>query len=163
MEKPIYFLEELKNNRDLKVMFISHNSYWADLIKFANKYPHFKLDAYGESGFYYHEQNLKNYDLFFHYSSGYYNQDDLLYLEEKAFRISNDENKRVSIGYSYMIPMNERKYENISEEMKIVSFKDSIRIEETIPIERYNSSPLILVNQLLLTADELDNQKVKKL
>lgn len=163
MEKVPYLLEQLEKERNLKIMFISHNAYWSDLSKFANRYPNFKINTYGECVFNDWKKDLDNYDMLFYYSSGFYNQNDLSDLEEMAFRISNDENKRVSIGYSYMIPENERKVENISEEMKIVSFKDSIQIDETIPIERYNLSPLILASALLLTADELDNQKVKKL
>lgn len=163
MEKTPYLLDQLAKGRNLKIMFISHNAYWSDLSKFANRYPNFKINPYGEYGFNYWKKDLDNYDIFFHYSSQIYNQNNLSDLEGMALRISNVENKRVSIGYSYMIPMNERKDENISEEMKVVSFRDSIQIDETIPIENYNSSPLLLASELLLTADELDNQKVKKL
>ena len=73
MEKTIYFLEELEKGRDLKVMFISHNAYWSDLRKFANRYPNFKIETHGECGLYHCKQNLDNYDIVFYYSSGFYN------------------------------------------------------------------------------------------
>lgn len=163
MKNENYLVNELDKGRNIKIMFVSHNAYWSNLTIINNRYKNCKVDISGECTFFGWNRQLDNYDLIFFYSSSFFDEEDLKKLEQIASKISEEENKRVTVGYSYIIPIDKRKVENMSEEIKIVSFKNSIKNEEDIPIDRYSSTPLILAELLLKTADELDNQKTKKM
>ncbi len=158
-----YLVNELEKGRKLNIMFISHNAYWFNLQQLEKRYENCKVDISGCCAFKtWNKDKGENSDLIFYYSSGYFDRDDLDYLEQKASTISKRENKRVSLGYSYIIPIEERTDENISEEMKIISYKEDIRDEITVNIDSL-SNPLSLAEIILQTCDELDNQKTKKI
>lgn len=157
MENAEYLINELKSGRNIKVLFISHNAYWSKLTKFEHYYKNWKVDIAGETGFFGWNRTINDYDIIYDNSSYKFSKEDLNKLEEIAAIISKKENKRVSILYSYI----SEKDNGITNEMRIVSLKDSIKHEETIPFNRYYTSILELTGLLLKTADELDNQKIK--
>lgn len=109
-----------------------------------------------------YKERLKNdYDLILFYSSEGYKANELLYLKNIAHQISNDNSKRVTIGYSYILPKDKRIYENIPEEIKLISFKDSSELEEiTYGIEYFNI--LDLTTLALTKHNELENTKTLK-
>lgn len=79
-------------------------------------------------------------------------------MKEIALKISECKNKRVSIGYSYVSPMENRKEKDIFDEIKIVSFKDFIEYEETIDGCLF-VTPSDLIDKVLKTHDELEQRK----
>lgn len=64
---------------------------------------------------------IENSDLIIFYSSEFYNEKDLDELKNIAFRISNDKNKIVSIGYLYCIPVEQRPHVSVSEQIEIIN------------------------------------------
>lgn len=76
-------------------------------------------------------------------------------------KISAENNKRVTIGYVYFIPREERINPNIVSELKIISLKNDAEYEETISIEEsYNL--ISLADIIVEKHNELENQKVLK-
>ena len=101
----------------------------------------------------------KDYDLILFYSSEEYNADELLKLKNIAFEKSNDNDSRVSIGYSYILPESERIFSDIKEQIRLVSFKDCVENNEiTYGVEYFNT--LDLINMTLNFHNELENSKV---
>ena len=109
----------------------------------------------------YKERLNNDYDLILFYSSEGYQENELLYLKNLAYQISNDKEKRGTIGYSYILPKDKRIYENIPEEIKLINFKDSSELEEiTYGIEYFNTLDLAIL--ALTKLNELENAKTLK-
>lgn len=161
MKSKNYLFEELDKGRSLSVLLLSHNAYWPDLQRIEPHYKNFNLTFTGGSILYLEmtRRPIKyDFDLILFFGNSFYEEKELLKLKEIAFDISEKEDKRVTIGYSYIIPKEERQYKEISEEVKLVSFKDSKEIEETTyGIEYFN--PQCLAQMTLVTHDNLDKQK----
>lgn len=158
-----YLINELENERKLNIMFISHNAYWYNLQQLEKKYENCQVDISGCCAFKsWNKDKGENSDLIFYYSDGYFDENDLEYLEQKISRISQNENKRVSLGYSYLIPYGERIDENISEKMIIVSYCDNIRDEIIVDIDSL-LPPLSIAGVILKTSDDLNKQKIKRI
>ena len=164
MKRYEYLTMQLDNGNILKVLLLSHNAYWTELQGLSDYYKNLELKVNGESTTYlemYKNQLEIDYDLILFYSSEQYQEDELLYLKELAFQISNDNNKRVTIGYSYILPKDKRICEDILEEIKLISFKDYIEHEETTyGIEYFNT--LDLATLALNEHNELENVKTLK-
>ena len=67
----------------------------------------------------------------------------------------------MSIGYSYVVPIEERKHIDISEGIKFISFSNGEEYEETC-FDTELFTIIDLVNLVVKSHDELDKQKVKK-
>ena len=164
MKRYEYLKKQLDNENNLKVLLLSHNAFWTELQKLSHYYKNFELTVNGGSTLYlemYKERLNNDYDLILFYSSEGYQENELLYLKNLAYQISNDNNKRVTIGYSYILPKDKRIYENIPEEIKLISFKDSSELEEiTYGIEYFNT--LDLTTLALTKHKELENTKTLK-
>lgn len=111
--------------------------------------------------------NHRNYvlddcDLMAFYSSAPYELQKIEDILNIAFKISNEKQKRVSVGYSYVLPLAERKCENISEEIRIVSFHDCVVYDETTDAIQY-FTPENLIEMVAVIHDELEHQDGKKL
>ena len=157
-----YLITKLENGNSLNIVVLSHNSYWPEIQKLGNHFKNCNVMCFGNSTFYIkladikRQNEIENCDLIIFYSSEFYNEEELIELKNIAFKISNDKNKRVSIGYSYLIPMEQRPYDNISGQIEISSFKNS-----TETIEKMHSMPYFtaydLVELTLATTDRYDN------
>lgn len=158
-----YLINQLNEERNLNIVLLSHNSHWPELQIPTSHFNNCKVSVFGSSTSYMTLKNntLKNADLIIYYSNEYYSEHELNTLKNIAFEISNNENKRVSIGYSYFIPHEQRKYENISQQIKIISFKDNEEYNEETYLEEYFSTK-DLTELTLATADYLDIEKQKK-
>jgi hypothetical protein len=82
-------------------------------------------------------REITDCDLIIYFSFDHYNEEDLDYLKEIAFNVSNCNNKRVSIGYSYGVDMSERVHKDYADKIKLVSFYNG---EETC-LDTYFPSP----------------------
>lgn len=153
-----YLIEQLENkDKNLKILFMSHNAYWSYLQNIDMDYENCIADVIGRGTAYIGLCNveLKDYDLIIYYSSTFYEEDELEEMKKIAMQISKNANKRVTIGYSYIIPIEERKDKQIPDEIKIVSIKESNEHEENI-----ETSPLFdkvdLINMTLMKNNELE-------
>lgn len=160
-KKENYLLNQLeKGDRNFKILFMSHNTYWAYLQELDMVYDNCSADVFGRGTAYIrHRENLNSadYDFIFYYSSTFYEDDELEEMKKIAFRIAENKNKRVSIGYSYVIPMEDRKDKDVFKEIKIVSFKDSIEYEETREGFQYFTHS-DLIDMVLITHDKLEQK-----
>lgn len=166
MEKNMddHLISTLKEGRNLNISLLSHNAYWPEIQKLNNHFKNCNVMVFGGSTTYIKLANekrhneIKNSDLFILYSSEFYNEEELAELKDIAFTIANDKEKRVSIGYLYQIPVEQRPHQSISEQIKIVSFKnDEEIIEETYPTPYF--TPYDLINLTLTTTDNYDTDK----
>lgn len=157
LENIEYLINELNSDRNLKILFISHNAYWSELEKYEKKYKNYSVDVAGETGFFAWKHELNDYDIIYYNSSYKFDKKHLKKLELIASSISKTSNKRVSILYTYIC----RENNEISDEMKIISFRDLNKDEHTSKFNRYYTSPQELTGLVLKTHDELNNQKIK--
>ena len=79
-----------------------------------------------------------------------------------AAKISDEKEKRVSIGYSYLVPFEQRIDEEISEEIEIISFKNGDETIEKVQPTEY-STVYDLIEVTLFKADSYENNKQYKL
>lgn len=167
MEKTTsYLIRKLEEGKNLDIIILSHNACWPEIQNLDNHFENCNVMFFGETTSdlkLANNQQIENCDLIILYSSETYNEAELIDLKNIAYKISNDKNKRVSIGYSYYIPVEQRPYENISKQIKIVSFKNAEEvIEDTYPTPYFTAYDLIELT--LATADNYDigSTKVKK-
>ncbi len=161
-----YLQDELNNGRKIKTLLMSHNAFWTPVIILRDKYENYHVDIHGGNLSYLNNLSTtdKEYDFIILFSSDYYDDETYLKLKTMAKSISKKENKRVSIGYSYMIPFEQRKKKELSEQIKIISIKNDVETEEAI----YPPIPQLftiteLIEMTLISHDTLENQHVKKL
>lgn len=156
-------INRLENNIPTNISLFSHNSVWPYLQVYEDHYKNCTIDVYGESITYIGIQKKKpvESDIILFFSSKQFEEDELNRLKELAFSISEDKQKRVSIGYSYIVPKSEREDESIADQVKLVSFKNSIEDEETT--WGVNSFHIIdLLDMTLSKHNELENQMIIK-
>ncbi|MDE5587008.1 MAG: hypothetical protein K2I72_01395 [Bacilli bacterium] len=158
-----HIINELKSGRKINVIFMSHNSYWPELKELEGQYENCHV-VLCEDGLFYLKgkktEDIENCDLVLFYSSHFYSEKNLNGIKEIVSRISQSQNKRVSFGYSYVIPKYERVDPFTSNEVQLVSFKDGIEYDETAYGFPYFDA-LNLAEMTLVTHDELEKQKIK--
>ena len=161
-----YIVHRLRDGKNVKIVFMSHNAYWTQLLKLDDIYENCSVDVFGGGTEYIRTSCLSNHvlddcDFIILYSLDFYSSDELDYMKQIASKISSEKNKRVSIGYSYVIPIEQRTNRNICDEIKLVSIKDGNEYETTNYAPTYFNSPMQLVNMVVKTHDDLEMQKQK--
>lgn len=102
---------------------------------------------------------IQNHDFIILYGDDEYRNYEFNEMKELAKKISNENNKRVSIGYSYFIPL-EKRINGLSEEVKFASYKDNDEYEEILlPSELNDANDL--ASLIIQNNDILESQKVK--
>lgn len=101
---------------------------------------------------------LKDCDFIILDGSDLYNDCEFYEIKRMAMKMSEENNKRVSMGYVYSLPYDKRQDPNMSSEIKIASFKNNSENEETIPVSSYDL--LTLADIIVKTHNELDSLKV---
>lgn len=163
-----YLMNRLEDGNCLNIVLLSHNAYWPEIQKLDHHFENCNVVVFGSSTSYIRiadnqkREKIENSDLIIFYSSGFYNEKGLTELKDIAFRISNNKNKRVSIGYLYCIPVEQRLDENISGKIKIVSFKNGEEVTEEVYPTPYFSA-YDLAELTLAMADSYDSVKQRKL
>lgn len=161
MKNENYIVNELEKGRNLKILFISHNAYGFDLQQL-EKFENCKIEISSCYAFKtLRKDKVEDFDLIFYYSSDYFDVDDLKYLDDKISKISQREQKRVTLGYTYRIPSEEMIDKDLSEKMKIISYNNDVKDEITTNIDAY-TNPLNLAEMILRVSDEFDEIKAKK-
>lgn len=156
-------INRLEDNVPTNIALFSHNSVWPYLQVYEDHYKNCTIDVYGESVTYIGIQKKKpvESDIILFFSSKQFEDDELNKLKEIAFSISEDKQKRVSIGYSYIVPKSEREDDSIADQVRLISFKNSIEDEETT--WGINSFHIIdLLEMTLSRHNELENQMTIK-
>lgn len=163
-----YLINRLKDGNHLNIVLLSHNAYWPEVQKLDHHFENCNVVVFGSSTSYIKiadsqkRKKMENSDLIIFYSSGFYNEKGLAELKDIASRISSKKNKRVSIGYLYCIPFEQRSDENISGKIKIVSFKNGEEVtEEAYPTPYFSTYDLAELT--LAMADSYDSVKGRKL
>ena len=157
------FINRLENDIPTNIALFSHNSVWPYLQVYEDHYKNCTIDVYGEGVAYIGIQKKKpvESDIILFFSSKQFEDDELNKLKEIAFSISEDKQKRVSIGYSYIVPKSEREDDSIADQVRLISFKNSIEDEETT--WGINSFHIIdLLEMTLSRHNELENQMTIK-
>lgn len=150
-----YLINNLSDGRKLNVTLISHNAIWTQLKRLSRRYENFEVNVFGhvenlemrgDSDY----RNIEESDLIIFYSSDNYSEYDLNYLKNVAVDISNNCNKRVTIGYSSFIDKRQH--------IDIISTKDektndfSVVSDEFWKVDR-------LASETLFTHDEFELKK----
>ena len=97
-----YLLNELQEGRELKIVYLSHNSYWYQLLRYKDHFENCDVKAFGDGLFYLKtdKREIDDCDIIVYYSSNFFDEESYNGLKEFALNISNKNNKRVTIGYS---------------------------------------------------------------
>lgn len=156
-----HLIKRLEEGKDTKVMLMTHNAYWWQLEKFKRKYNNFEVCVFGSSIAYAKRRKddiPKDCDFIILDGGDLYRDDEFRETKKMAMKMSEENNKRVSMGYVYFLPIDKRPDSNICSEIKIVSFKNGETDGETIPISSYDL--LTLADRIVKTHNELENQIV---
>lgn len=156
-----YLINELKSGRTINIALLSHNAYWPKIKKLDNHFENCNVAVTGGSTAYIDDKTLnefENSDLIIFHSSKYYDEEELKDLENIAIEISRNKSKRVTIGYSYFTSVEQLTNEYLSEQVKIVSFKDEKEIIEEATLEN-SITAYELIELTLLTADNFEDSK----
>lgn len=132
------FIERLNQGIDTRLMLMVHNAYWNKFQKLDRIYNNFHVYIFGNGiGYVIRRKEAipKDCDFILLDCSNFFSKVDLDITKLIGQKISEENNKRVTIGYVYSIPTEERIDPNISNELKIISFKNNIEDETTISIE----------------------------
>ncbi len=159
-----HFIRRLEKGVNTKVMLMAHNAYWSQFSILERKYENFQAYIFGSGTAYIRwrkEDIPKDCDFILLDGSDYFSADEMNKTKKIARKISEENSKRVTIGYVYFVPTEERTYSNISSEIKIISLKNNVEYEETISIEEsYNL--ISLADIVVEKHTELETQKVLK-
>lgn len=150
-------ISELENGRKLNVLLVSEEKYFMNLIGLHKIYPNLnievleKIDNYSKI-----IGEIDNIDIIINYHSKKENLADSNSLEELALKYSLDNNKRVTIGYSYIDPYNEG-LDNII----LTSYKEKVSEIKQFEIDN-DYTPYDLLQITLNEHDELEKVKTLK-
>jgi len=164
--KESYLKNVLESKRELRVLSMANENYAYILYMLSRRYQNLNIDVIkGETSALKVRENtglplLDNPNLIILYSSFIEDEEKLEILTDRAKEISRDTGKRVTIGYAYIIPWEDRPNTNAIHEVRIVSIKDGDTLYEygeVIPTEPY-FGPYDLLDMTLQVHDELNNQ-----
>ena len=156
------FIKRLEEGIDTSVMLMAHNAYWSQFIKLERKYDNFHAYIFGRGTAYtlWRKEDIpKNCDFILLDSSDYFSKDEMNKTLKIAKKISEENHKRVTIGYIYFIPIEERTDPNIYSKIKIISLKNGVEDEETISIEE-GDNLIFLASIVVEKHTALENQIV---
>lgn len=158
------FMKELEKGRNIHICFMSHNAYWGPLWSINQNSRNCQIDTFDEStsDLPVCRKTNNDYDLILLFSSSFYREDELSHLKKMANEISKMQNKRVTVGYSHVIPMEKRVHLGVSGEIKIISVKEDNVYQETIPTMDNYFTQIDFLNRMEAKHDELESIQVKK-
>lgn len=158
------FIRRLKSGINTNLMLMAHNAYWSQFIILERKYNNFYVNIFGSGTAYARLRKKdipKDCDFILLDSSSYFSEDEINEIKKIGQKISEENDKRVTIGYVYFIPEEKRVNPNVCSEIKIISLKNNIVDEETISIET-NHNLIFLTGIIVERHTELENQKILK-
>lgn len=124
------FIQRLENGTETKMLLLSHNASWTRLQMLERRYENFELEVFGQGTTYINMRLRKkgyilpDVDFIVFYSSSYYDPDELEYLKKLAKQYSIDGQKRVTVGYSFVVPEEKRSSKDITDAIVMSSIKN---------------------------------------
>ncbi len=159
-----YFINYLNEGNSIKTCFMVHNAYWPSLEKLNNHFNNCQIDTFGSSPAYLNSIKSdadSDYDLLILSSNGSYSDYDIQRLKNMAKEISKKKDKRVTIGYKYFIPKEDRENKTHTEELEIISFKSGNNdYKETILIMNKPFSIIDFLNYTTAKHNEMATNKI---
>ncbi|MCH5166786.1 MAG: hypothetical protein J1F35_02730 [Erysipelotrichales bacterium] len=156
------FIKRLKDGIETTLMLMCHNAYWYQLERYKKISSNYKLAVFG-SGTYYVRMRKNDIPLDCDFiildSSEEYREAEYLEVKRFAKELSSGSNKRVTSGYIYFIPKDERENFDVSHKFVIASYKNDIESEKVIPITS-GYDMLDLADLLVAEHNKLENQKI---
>lgn len=154
------FVQRLKEGIDTKMLLISHNTEWINLLIYENRFENFELQPFGsisnierhlmQTGY-----TLPDVDFIIYYSSNFFDEGEFAYLKRMAQKYSTDGQKRVTVGYSFCIPKKERKSKDITDAIEIYSIKDGVESEASL-----DAPPALYFSSLTLAGGVTEFHKI---
>lgn len=166
LENEKYLISKLDSGEELKFVVLSHNAYWSSLQALREYYKNLKFRLFG--GSYYDLEMFKvmpnelgDYDYILFFSSLGYDENEILNLKKLANEISTNEDKRVTIGYSYTMESNKR-HEDVMDEVLLCSIKNGQVYEDIQPCSSMYSWNIRDLAGVTLKFHELSNTMKNK-
>lgn len=158
-----HFIERLENGISTSLMLVAHNAYWSQFKMLERRYGNFHVYIFGSgtSTRRRKEDIPKDCDFILLNGPDYFFEEEMDEIKKIGQKISEENNKRVTIGYVYSISREERVDSNVYREIKIISLKNNVEDEETISIEE-NYNLIFIAGMIAGKHTELENQKVLK-
>ena len=156
-----YFINRLEEGKYTSLMLMAHNAYWCQLERFQKLFSNFKLSIFGSGTSYARMRKNdipKDADFILLDTGDFYSEYEYFFAKDLAKNISNKKNKRVTFGYLYVIPEEDRIDKGMSCEFKITSIKNNDIDEENISIASHGGL-LELADMIVKTHECLENQK----
>lgn len=154
-----YFIKRLESGACTKVMLMSHNAYWYQLKKYESRYSNYDISVFG-SGMAYarlREHDIpSDCDFIILDGSEYYSEEEYIEAKKLAIKMSEDNNKRVTLAYVYIIPPHERKDSKVSSELITFSVNNGNINESVTPLTDYDLLTLVDIAEEMRS--ELDSQ-----
>lgn len=152
----------------MKALYISHRAYWYYLSTLEKKYDGLEIDyieyTISDTTTTTELKNFNDYDYIIYFSTNYVEDNIRRLLTSLATKTSSKKDKRVTVGYSYILPENKRINQDIFCEVELISVKNNLKTNRIIkedPVKpKFN--PLDLTKMVINEHNELENQKVKK-
>jgi len=162
-----YLKSVLDTKRNLNVISMSQDAYFYQVQMLAHRYDNIKIDIFGgKTSYIKNRENmghptLDNPDLIILYSSFIEEDKELETLKDMTRKVSKAQGKRVTTGYAYIIPWEERETKKSLHEVKVLSILGDEEYIETIPTAQF-FQPLNLLDITLQVHDELNKQFKRK-
>ena len=150
----------------MKMLYLSHDAYWYYLANIEESYD-IKGDFFNCPGEFAPKraQFHNEYDYMLFFSTEFRNECDIDSLVAQAKIISKmNNNKRVTIGYSYILPEYQRLSQDIFCEVELVSVKGNKVVGDIVrdyPVKP-NFKPTDLMEMMVNRHKDLESQKVLK-
>lgn len=166
MEKQIngYLISQLKDGRNLDITLLSHNSEWTRVELLQRHYKNCNVKIFGSDTSYlimaraWNNEKYKKVadsDLIVFYSPRFFDENEINYLKNLALAISNIKNKRVTIGYQYLI----KEQDKVRDQVQIISFKEDEVLSQITYSEHYGAYYLTEMTLVSHDSYELENSK----
>ena len=151
----------------MKLLYISHYAYWYYLAQVEEKYKDCKGDYFADETTNIQKKATRyydDYDYILYFSANYKKQSEIDKLITLAESIAKEKGKRVTIGYSYVIPTDQRINENIFCSVELISVKEDKIDRELLKGEQLKPkfNPMDLMEFVNHKHEELEHQKQKK-
>lgn len=150
-----YLIKELESGKRINMLLMSHELRWEEMKYQASYYKNLNVDTLGLTTLELTSENINNdYDIIVYYSSLVFRKNEYDELKRLARHISEEKNKRATIGYKYY--NDEKGFE------QVIIF--SVIHEEEFEIVK-DAGKIVGVHDLtavtLKTANDLDRVKKK--
>ena len=159
-------INKLKEGNNLNITLLSNSEYWSEVQNLAEHFANCNVLTFDPYSYFINlsdsqkVQQIGDSDLIIFSSSDFFNENYFSELKNIAYGISNEKNKRVSIGYLYHLPKKQRPYESVLDQIEIVSYKNGTEItEKTYPTPHFTVYDLVELTMATVNEYSYENQR----